>query len=93
MRRLLFSVDSLFDTASNMLENLSLIMLGNLWAFAKEKPSMECRSLNFIRCVIYEKIQESLFFLSSSYKIDHKKKKLFSFLDHENDKSGNTIKF
>lgn len=46
-----FSLDASFFACElkNMDENFWRRMLGNLWRFAEETPSIECRSLNFIR--------------------------------------------
>jgi hypothetical protein len=42
MRRSFFSADSLFDSEANIVENFWERMLGILWPFAEETPSMEC---------------------------------------------------
>ena len=68
MRRSFFSADSLFDSEANIVENFWDRMLGILWPFAEETPSMECWSLYFIRWVMYENMQESVLLSASSYK-------------------------
>lgn len=68
MRRSFFSADNLFDTGENMVENFWNRILGILWPFAEETPSMECWSLNLIRWVMYENMQESVLFSTSSCK-------------------------